>query len=651
MHRRPRLIGRTAHTALALVSLLVLGSTGCGRATTSEASATRIAPNDNRNSGGQLQNGTFRISLEARTGQWQPEGGEGKSLDVAAWAEAGKPMQNPGPLIRVPEGTEVRATLRNTLAKPLTVYGFGTTRGTTDSVTLEPGATREVSFTATTAGTYYYAGKTVAGPLLARLDEDAQLNGVIIVDPAGGPRALAERVFVISWYFTLDSTSRSGLGHGTMTINGLSWPHTERLDYTQGDSVQWRVINLTSVDHPMHLHGFYFRMDGKGDGITDTTYAPADRRLAVTEMINPLQTMTLSWSPTRPGNWIYHCHFAGHVSYLVALDTEGGVAQTDTMGHMAHPSDQPHQMYGLVMGIRVAPKGKVVRSTQEPRPIRLLVRSRPNVYGQEPGYAFVLGGSPDEANPDALPVPGPILVLEKDQPVAVTIVNQTRDRAAIHWHGIELESFPDGVPGWSGSGKDILPSIAPADSYTVRFTPPRAGTFMYHSHFNEFRQITSGLYAPIVVLEPGQRFDPETDRILLFSDGGPTENVIAGPFPPVLLNGEAKPGPIELRAGVTYRFRVIGINGDLPNSLAITQGAKPIEWRAVAKDGADLPQNQAVMRPATMVFDPGEIYDFEYTPTAPGELKLTYGPPPFLQVPGSKLTSVRVRIRGATSSR
>ena len=102
---------------------------------------------------------------------------------------------------------------------------------------------------------------------------------------------------------------------------------------------------------------------------------------------------------------------------------------------------------------------------------------------------------------------------------------------------------------------------------------------------------------------------------------------------------------------MTYRFRVIGINGDLPNSLEITQGAKPINWRAVAKDGAALPQNQAVLRPAKMIFDPGEIYDFEYTPTAAGELKLTYGPPPFLQVPGSTLTSVRVRIRGEVSSR
>ena len=46
-----------------------------------------------------------------------------------------------------------------------------------------------------------------------------------------------------------------------MTINGLSWPHTERLAYAQGDSIHWRVINFTELDHPMHLHGFYFRAD------------------------------------------------------------------------------------------------------------------------------------------------------------------------------------------------------------------------------------------------------------------------------------------------------------------------------------------------------------------------------------------------------
>lgn len=609
--------------------------------------STLIVPNDNRVPAGVLRSGTLSVRLEARAGQWQPEGEQGRKLDAYAWAEAGKALQDPGPLIRVTEGTEVHASLRNTLPKPLTVYGFGVTRGLTDSIIIAPGASQDVHFTAGAAGTYYYAGKTVPGPLAARIDEDTQLNGVIIVDPAGAPQPADDRVFLISWYFTLDSASATGLGHGTMTINGLSWPHTERLDYTQGDSVRWRVVNLTGADHPMHLHGFYFRVDAKGDGVRDTAYAPPDRRMAVTEVVLPFQTMALAWTPTRPGNWLYHCHFAGHLSHLVALDTESGVEQPDAMAAMHHPSDRPHQMYGLAMGIRVAPTGTPAPSTGEPRRIRLLVRSKPNVYGTEPGYAFVLGGSSEEADPDALPVPGPTLVLQKGQPVAVTIVNQTHDRAAIHWHGIELESFPDGVPGWSGSGKDILPSIAPADSYTVRFTPPRAGTFMYHSHFNEFRQITSGLYAPLVVVDPGQTFVPGTNRILLFSDGGPTRNVVTGPFAPVFLNGSVHPDLPDLHAGTTYRFRVIGIGGDAPTLLTITQGGTPIEWRAIAKDGADLPANQAVVRAAKMVFDPGEIFDFLYTPSAPGELEVTYGPPPDPQAAGTKLTTVPLRVRPA----
>ncbi|MGH7446337.1 MAG: multicopper oxidase domain-containing protein, partial [Longimicrobiales bacterium] len=66
-------------------------------------------------------------------------------------------MQNPGPVIRVSEGTEVRVTVRNTLAEPLTMFGLGRTRGVVaDSFRIEPGTAREMRFTATHAGTYYY---------------------------------------------------------------------------------------------------------------------------------------------------------------------------------------------------------------------------------------------------------------------------------------------------------------------------------------------------------------------------------------------------------------------------------------------------------------------------------------------------------------
>lgn len=608
------------------------------------ASAT-IQPNDNRRPAGRLEGRVFSIRLEARTGMWYPEGPNGRGLEVAAWAEPDKPLQAPGPLIRVPVGTEVRATLQNRLARPLTVFGFGGVRGLADSVVLAPGAARVVRFVAGTPGTYYYMARSAPGAFGLRQAEDSQLNGAIVVDAGRAPARYGDRVFLISWWFTLDSTSSTGLGRMTMAINGLSWPHTERIDLVQGDSVRWRVINLTESDHPMHLHGFYFRMESKGDGVRDTAYTPAQRRLAVTEIINPFQTMTLAWSPTRSGHWIYHCHFIGHVSHVSSLDMNRGELEESALMH--HRSDRPHQMFGLVLGIRVAPRGRMARDTRAPRAIRLIVREKPRVYGEHRGYAFVLGGTPEAADLDAVPPPpGPTLLLQKGEPVAVTIVNQSQDRAAVHWHGIELQSYADGVPDWSGQGRDILPSVAPGDSITVRFTPPRAGTFMYHSHFNEDQQISSGLYGALIVLERGQRFDPATDRIFFFSSAGPTANVVSGPLAATMLNGSAHPAPIELRAGTKYRFRMINMTGDVNTIVSLLDGDRPVEWRALAKDGAMLPASQATVRKAKLFFAPGEIYDFEFTPSAAGTLALRFAPPdapPEFGLPKPVVVPVNVR--------
>jgi manganese oxidase len=338
----------------------------------------------------------------------------------------------------------------------------------------------------------------------------------------------------------------------------------------------------------------------------------------------------MAWSPTRPGNWIMHCHLAGHLSQNVALDTESGVAHNEMEG--MHPSDGPHQMFGLVIGITVAPNGQVAKAHGPERKIRVYLRSQPHQYGDKVGFAFVVAGSKEDRPGIKLAVPGSALILEKDQPVAVTIINQSGiDRASIHWHGIELESYPDGVPGWSGSGKHIIPAIAPGDSLTVHFTPPRAGSFMYHSHFNEATQIGSGAYAPIIVLNKGEKFDAERDRFLFISDGGAPGNVIAGPPPPVLLNGKSLPDPIELKAGTTYRFRLFNLkNDDIEQIALLDETDKPIMWKAVAKDGADLPASQSTMQPATLLFGSGEIYDFLYTPAKTEELKVRYGQRPYI---------------------
>jgi FtsP/CotA-like multicopper oxidase with cupredoxin domain len=609
------------------MSLAILAALVCCASPTHARAPERPAPpvidaNDNRRPAGILRNGVLTVSLEARMGAWYPEGPNGTALTTAAFGESGRPLQNPGPLIRVPLGTVVRATVRNALAVPMTLIGFGASRGGGDSVVIAPGASRQLRFTATATGTYYYAAKTSSGPLAAPRTDGSQLNGAIVVDPKGPPHA--DRIFLISWWIALDSLSPTGVGNGTMTINGLSWPHTEQLELAQGDSARWRIINLSGLDHPMHLHGFYFRVDGKGDGVRDTAYTPADQRLGVTEVIKPGQTMMLSWAASRPGDWIFHCHFAGHLSTLVSLDSRSGMM--DTTGEMRHASDRPHQMYGLVMGIHVAPLGAAhAAAGVEPRRIRLLVRQKPSVYGAAPGYAFVLGGSPDDSS-GALPVPGPTLVLQRGRPVAITVVNESQDHAAVHWHGIELEdSYADGVPGWSGSGANLMRAISPGDSLTVHFTPPRAGTFMYHSHFNEFHQIPSGLYGALIVVDSTHPLRDDADRIWMYGDHGPTTNVVSGPFAAATMNGDSAPPPLDFQAGRHYRLRLINIRGDSPLAVSLHQGDSLLTWRAVAKDGADLPASQATDGPAALDFEPGEIYDFDFTAPAAGTYALRFG--------------------------
>jgi FtsP/CotA-like multicopper oxidase with cupredoxin domain len=151
---------------------------------------------------------------------------------------------------------------------------------------------------------------------------------------------------------------------------------------------------------------------------------------------------------------------------------------------------------------------------------------------------------------------------------------------------------------------------------------------MYHSHFSESMQMGAGLYGPILVLEPGERFDPETDRILFFGTAGSVVNVVMGPYPNYVMNGKAQPEPMELKAGTRYRFRLFNLAGDAPMMVSLNQNDTPVAWRPVAKDGYPLAATQTTAKPAVLVFDPGEIYDFEFTPDRPGTLTLKFGLPP-----------------------
>ena len=116
-------------------------------------------------------------------------------------------------------------------------------------------------------------------------------------------------------------------GFQVNAFNGRSWPNTERLTYTAGDSVLWHVINGSDTGHEMHLHGFYFRLDATGFAMVDTARSSLRRGgMRVTTALNARHWMSIAWSPDRPGNWLFHCHLLTHMSGAPRLDRMPGAS-------------------------------------------------------------------------------------------------------------------------------------------------------------------------------------------------------------------------------------------------------------------------------------------------------------------------------------
>jgi FtsP/CotA-like multicopper oxidase with cupredoxin domain len=420
------------------------------------------------------------------------------------------------------------------------------------------------------------------------------------------------------WADTTGSESARARRRLLFVVNGRSWPNTERFHYTVGDTVRWRVINASADVHPMHLHGFYYRIDGRGTIGADTAYAEATRDMVVTSLLTAGRTMRMTWIPERPGNWLFHCHFPIHFGPKGPLGMIGE----------SHPDEPNHAsnhaltgMNGLVVGIMVAPRKGVLESptSDARRHLRLLVRQNAGAPPEQPYFGFALHETGAEPPPDSGHHAGPPIVLTQGQPVSITVINRSPEPTAIHWHGIELESYFDGVAGFSGNNTMLAPTIAPGDSFEARFTPPRAGTFIYHTHFDELRQQPAGLAGALIVLEPGTRFDPATDiPVLISSPPDPKDEVRA-----VLLNGDLAPNALEIHAGVPVRLRFINITTGRPGMrMELRNGSELAEWRLIAKDGADLPPGRQSRVRASRPISIGETYDVEVLPDFAGEFRL-----------------------------
>jgi manganese oxidase len=575
--------------------------------------------NDNRMPAGQLTNGVLELRLALNEATWYPEEESGGRRDVYAFAEEGHAPQSSGPLIRVPQGTQIHISIRNTLPLPAKIHGLHShPGGAEDVVSLAPGETRQLQFAAGEPGTYIYWATTSDSSLEHRSDKETLLSGAFVVDAAGTKPN--DRIFVLGLW-SRGTTAETF--QEILSINGKTWPYTERLTLKQGETLHWRVINPTASDHAMHLHGFFFTVDGAGDGERYEQYAVAQRYMSVTEHIDVGRTFEMTWTPDRAGNWLFHCHMASHMSPSASLPPEE-----------AHPaaysSEHEHSasMGGLVIGLTVLSNASTApssASTNAAHKVQLVISDNPEKI---PLYDLQVNDSREPAAKDkkkSSSLLGPPIILTRGEIAEIEVKNMTSNPTVIHWHGMEIESYYDGVAGWTGTAQQTSPAIAPGTSFVARMMPPRAGTFIYHTHWHDEKQLLNGVYGPLIVLEPGQKYDPEHDRTFVFSMGK------YAPFGFLLLiNGHPEPDPINLNSGTKYRLRFINITDNAADlRVRLTSKDAPVQWKVIAKDGADLPPAQLKPSRADMGITVGETYDVEYQAETGGLADLQIWEPSF----------------------
>jgi FtsP/CotA-like multicopper oxidase with cupredoxin domain len=74
-----------------------------------------------------------------------------------------------------------------------------------------------------------------------------------------------------------------------------------------GELQVWDIVNDTLMDHPFHLHGFFFQV------VSVNGKPPAFRSWEDTVNLPPRSRVRIAWMPEdRVGEWMYHCHILEH---------------------------------------------------------------------------------------------------------------------------------------------------------------------------------------------------------------------------------------------------------------------------------------------------------------------------------------------------
>lgn len=107
-------------------------------------------------------------------------------------------------------------------------------------------------------------------------------------------------------------------------------------------------------------------------------------------------------------------------------------------------------------------------------------------------------------------IPGPTLEFTEGEYAVIYVKNEMDTETSIHWHGLLLPNFYDGVPYLT------TPPIEPGHTLKYEFAIKQSGTYWYHGHTMLQEQV--GVFGSFVIHPKEETLDYDKELVLMLSD-------------------------------------------------------------------------------------------------------------------------------------
>ncbi|MBK1868159.1 multicopper oxidase family protein [Aestuariivirga sp. YIM B02566] len=90
-------------------------------------------------------------------------------------------------------------------------------------------------------------------------------------------------------------------------LNGKASMHDTLFTVRHGERIGIMMHNMTTMSHPMHLHGHHFQ-------VVDINGQKVQGAMRDTLLVPPNAMVTIAFDADNPGNWAFHCHHLYHMN-------------------------------------------------------------------------------------------------------------------------------------------------------------------------------------------------------------------------------------------------------------------------------------------------------------------------------------------------